>query len=86
MASLLVDNNSSKQTPPPKKKIKKAKLKTPPESCSICCEPYTKKTRTKIVCGYCDLAACKVCQKTYMLSTAEDPHCMGCKKKFTKEF
>ena len=52
MASLLVDNNSSKQTPPPKKRMKKAKLKTEQEACSICCEPYTKKARTKIVCGY----------------------------------
>lgn len=50
--------------------------------CSVCCEPYNNSNRARIVCEYadCKYNACRGCVQQYLLSTAENPHCMACKK------
>lgn len=56
------------------------------ETCSICVESFTKqKQKTRAACPYCDILACRKCTQTYLLSTTEDPHCMGCRKAWTRE-
>lgn len=57
-------------------------------SCFVCCEPYNKSTRAKIVCGFgdCNYECCKGCIRTYLLSTTNDPHCMNCKRGYTQNF
>jgi len=56
--------------------------------CSICTEKYNNSTLKQIPCEYgdCEFSACKACIRTYLLSTANDPHCMMCKKVWTEEF
>ncbi len=53
--------------------------------CSICCESFNKSTRKNIQCEICSYVACKECIKKYILSIQNDPHCMNCKKGWTKE-
>jgi hypothetical protein len=56
--------------------------------CSICCETLNKSTRAPVLCpnGECNLLACRTCVKTYLLSSAEKRHCMGCKRAWDREF
>ena len=54
--------------------------------CSICYDPFTAKTRQKIVCQYCPAEACRQCQQDYLLSTFEDPHCYLCKRGWNADF
>ena len=57
-------------------------------NCFVCCEPYNRSTRTKIVCnlGDCGYECCKSCVRTYLLSTKNEPHCMNCKRAYTQNF
>ena len=56
--------------------------------CSICCEEYNGSTRSCITCDYgdCLYSACKSCVRQYLLGTAENPHCMNCKKAWPQNF
>lgn len=54
--------------------------------CSVCYENFNKINHLKVTCPFCDLDACKTCVQTYLLSTSQDPHCMGCKHEFNREF
>ncbi len=55
-------------------------------TCSICCDDFTKQPHKKPAkCPYCPLEACVKCTQTYLLGTLEDPHCMGCRKAWTRE-
>ena len=56
------------------------------QSCSVCCMDYTKETRSKIKCGYCDYEACKQCVRKYLLMKSNLPHCMKCKNKWDLSF
>lgn len=56
------------------------------ESCSVCCETFNKTAHKKVVCPFCDLLSCRRCCQTYLLSTIDDPHCMGCKNLWSREF
>lgn len=56
------------------------------ESCAICTEPYNKVSHKKIMCSYCPFTSCHRCIQTYILSQIQDPHCMDCKKIWTREF
>ena len=58
------------------------------KDCSVCCDKYNKSNRTKIVCNYgdCNYEVCKTCVQTYLVGTAVEPHCMNCKKPWTKKF
>jgi hypothetical protein len=54
--------------------------------CNVCCEKFNKSTRLNIVCCFCDFNVCRSCFNKYTLDTLRDPHCMNCKKTFTREF
>lgn len=56
----------------------------PNESCLVCCESYTSKKRKRVKCGYCEFDACVICHEKYLLASNEDPHCMSCKKAWSK--
>ena len=45
-------------------------METSVEVCTICCEPYNKSTRKKVVCPIdaCSHAACKPCIRKYLIS------------------
>jgi hypothetical protein len=57
-------------------------------SCGICCEKFNKSTHSKITCEFtgCSYEACKICIRTYLLGTTNDPHCMNCKNQWTNKF
>lgn len=55
-------------------------------SCDICTETFTKvPSRKQAKCPYCPIKACVKCTQTYLIGTHEDPHCMGCRKGWTRE-
>lgn len=56
--------------------------------CEVCCEKYNKSTHNKVRCesSGCGYEACKVCVRTYLLGTTNDPHCMNCKNQWTSQF
>lgn len=54
--------------------------------CGICCETYNRSNHKKVTCPFCDFGACRLCIQTYLTSTINDPHCMGCKKAWNREF
>ena len=56
------------------------------EACPICDNTYTSCIRSKITCSGCVFEACKECSKRYLLSQSNDPHCMSCKQKWTRDF
>ena len=56
------------------------------KTCSICIEKFTKAaSRKKAACPYCDISACVGCTQTYLIGSYEDPHCMGCRKGWSRE-
>ena len=54
--------------------------------CSVCFESFNKLNHLKVSCPFCELEACKTCVQTYLLSSTHEPHCMGCKHEFNREF
>lgn len=50
-------------------------------SCDICCESFTKAHRAPVECSNlgCTMTCCKECSRKYILTTQDDPHCMGCR-------
>jgi hypothetical protein len=55
-------------------------------TCDVCCEKFNKIHHKKVECPFCDLTSCRSCSQKYLLSTFEDPHCMGCKTLWTREY
>jgi hypothetical protein len=57
-------------------------------TCGVCCEKYNNSTHNRVVCEYagCGYESCKVCVRTYLLGTTNDPHCMNCKNQWTSKF
>jgi hypothetical protein len=54
--------------------------------CGICIEDIKKVgQRKRATCPYCDLVACVDCTQKYLLGTHEDPHCMGCRRGWSRE-
>lgn len=53
--------------------------------CRVCCEPYTKRDRKTVRCGYCDYEACRVCTGKYILQRL-DAACMNCGKPWSVAF
>lgn len=53
--------------------------------CTICCERFNASNHKKVTCPFCDLNSCRSCVQTYLLSVSSDPHCMDCKKLWTRE-
>ena len=56
------------------------------DDCPICYDTFNQSTRKLIKCPYCPSVFCKTCCETYMLGSIVDPHCMGCKKAWLREF
>jgi len=54
--------------------------------CDVCCEKINKINHKEVKCPFCDLTSCRSCSQKYLLSTFEDPHCMGCKTRWNREF
>ena len=59
-----------------------------PTDCAICCEKFDKLTHAPIICGNheCHTVACKICVRTYLMGSSEQPHCMACKQAWNQEF
>ncbi len=55
-------------------------------TCDVCCEHHNKINHKKVECPFCDLSSCRSCSQRYILSSFEDPHCMGCKTLWNREF
>lgn len=55
------------------------------ECCEVCCEKINNSNHKKVECPFCDLKSCRSCSQKYLLSTMEDPHCMGCKHEHNRE-
>ena len=55
-------------------------------TCVICLENYTSTVRAKVTCPYCPSHACKGCVQRYLLTTFDDPHCLGCRRAWNREF
>ena len=56
------------------------------ENCDVCCEKFNKINHKKVECPFCDLHSCRTCTQKYLLSISDDPHCMGCKNMWNREF
>ncbi len=54
--------------------------------CDVCCEKFNRINHKKVECPYCDLKSCRSCSQRYILDSFEDPHCMGCKTRWNREF
>ena len=48
--------------------------------CQVCAE--SRPHGQIIMCGACSYTSCKHCTERYILSIADDPHCMNCKSRF----
>jgi hypothetical protein len=55
-------------------------------NCDVCCEKFNKINHKKVECPFCDLQSCRACSQRYLLSISDDPHCMGCKNMWNREF
>jgi len=47
---------------------------------------FTAVIRQPITCQFCPHANCRQCTSQYLLTTLNDPHCMGCKREWNREF
>ena len=56
------------------------------DTCSVCCENFSKTTRKKVTCPFCQFESCKTCLQKYILSISDNPHCMNCKNFLDREF
>ena len=55
-------------------------------NCGVCIEKFNKiASRKQAKCPYCDIKACVKCTQTYLMNSHEDPHCMGCRKGWSRE-
>ena len=55
-------------------------------TCDVCCEKFNKIHHKKVECPFCDLKSCRSCSQRYILESFQDPHCMGCKTIWNREF
>lgn len=53
-------------------------------SCTICVEEFNKSSRKEVACDFCDFSVCRKCTCTYILGSTDLPHCMNCKKEWTR--
>ena len=65
--------------------MSKVEKKEPP-NCPVCMDHFTAVIRQPITCPYCPHATCRQCTSQYLLTTLNDPHCMGCKREWNREF
>lgn len=55
-------------------------------SCNVCCESFNKSNHKQIQCSYCTYEVCSGCTEEYLLSNTQDPHCMSCRKAWSRDF
>lgn len=55
-------------------------------NCSVCCADFTNVQRKEICCPFCNYSACLSCNKTYLLDSTDDIHCMNCKAPWNMSF
>ena len=55
-------------------------------TCPICMDHYTTVIRQPITCPYCPHSTCRQCTSHYLLTNLNDPHCLGCKREWNREF
>ena len=55
-------------------------------TCPVCMDHFTAVIRQPITCPYCPHANCRQCTSQYLLTNLNDPHCMGCKREWNREF
>ena len=65
--------------------MSKSEKKEPPK-CPVCMDHFTAVIRQPVTCPYCPHATCRQCTSQYLLTTLNDPHCMGCKREWNREF
>ena len=53
--------------------------------CEVCCEVFNLSTHKRVTCPYCPFEACSTCVEKYILESASDPHCMACRKGWSRE-
>ncbi len=51
--------------------------------CPICIEKITQSKKVK--CTYCEYTVCSKCTQQYLTSSADEPNCMNCKRKWDRE-
>lgn len=57
-------------------------------TCMICCENFNRSNHIKRICPFnnCNFESCKMCIRTYILNTTNEPHCMNCKNPYNQDF
>jgi len=55
-------------------------------TCPVCMDHFTAVIRQPVTCQYCPHANCRQCTSQYLLTSLNDPHCMGCKREWNREF
>ncbi len=53
--------------------------------CEVCCETFNLSNHRRVKCPYCPFNACVSCVEKYTLDSADDPHCMACRKRWNRE-
>lgn len=69
-----------------RKVVKKKKNEVLDENCPVCMDHFTSVIRQPIKCPYCPHTVCRICTSTYLTTNLNDPHCMGCKREWNREF
>ena len=54
------------------------------DNCSVCIREFTDNKHKRVSCS-CDYPVCLHCTRMYLMSTTKDPHCMNCKKGWTRD-
>lgn len=54
------------------------------DNCSVCVSEFTDNKHKRVSCS-CDFPVCIHCTRTYLMNTTKDPHCMNCKKGWTRD-
>jgi hypothetical protein len=58
------------------------------DECTVCCEAFNKSSHLPVECEQvsCKYKICRECVRTYLLNSANDPHCMECKSNWSAKF
>jgi hypothetical protein len=54
------------------------------DTCNVCCELFNKLSRRKVLCEFCEFSSCNTCTKKYILESAQDAHCMNCRRNWDR--
>lgn len=53
------------------------------KECPVCCEAMT--PHKTLSCPLCEYSACVTCHQKYVTSSADDPHCMNCRRRWSRD-